>query len=77
MLKAEGDAFFSRRLVVWFSFISSRIKNIRFSPNLALRAVSPPGKGGAVSTKGRTFPSPEGRLYGFLNDKRDKNFFDV
>ena len=30
------------------------------------------GKGGAVGTKGGVFPSPEGRLYGFLNTKRDK-----
>ena len=31
------------------------------------------GKGGAVGTKGGVFPSPEGRLYGFLHVKRDKN----
>ena len=31
------------------------------------------GKGGAVGTKGDVFPSPEGRLYGFLNTKRNKN----
>ena len=31
------------------------------------------GKGGAVGTKGGVFPSPEGRLYGFLNTKRNKN----
>ena len=31
------------------------------------------GKGGAVGTKGGVFPSPEGRLFGFLNTKRDKN----
>ena len=31
------------------------------------------GKGGAEGTKGGVFPSPEGRLYGFLNIKQDTN----
>ena len=30
------------------------------------------GKGGAVGTKRGVFPSPEGRLYGFLHAKRNK-----
>ena len=31
------------------------------------------GKGGAEGTKGGVFPSAEGRLYGFLTTKRNKN----
>ena len=44
--------------------------------NIDDRSVGPcllRGKGGAVGTKGGAFPSPEGRLYGFLNTKRVKN----
>ena len=37
------------------------------------RSLGPRPIGGDAEGRGGVFPSPEGRLYGFLTTKRDKN----